>query len=215
MIEAIARRNPPREPLTSYGLIQLTKAQFSEGFVLDLINQRPAQIATDAARLIELKRAGVSESVISAVVRKNPPTEPLTSEAVIQLVKAGFGEGFIVDLLGRQPVEFTTEANRIVELKLAGVSERILAAMIAEGSSRELPSGTEITIRLIDSIDSERNREGDEFRATIDEPIKLENEIVVPKGANAKVRLVTVKGFRQVNWQDRAISSASFFHDGP
>jgi hypothetical protein len=71
IIAAIAREITAQEPLTSYGLILLAKAQFTEGFLLDLVNQRPGQIATDAARLIELKRAaGLSESVISAVVKK-------------------------------------------------------------------------------------------------------------------------------------------------
>lgn len=120
IIAAIARKITPQEPLTSYGLILLAKAQFSEGFLLDLVNQRPGQIATDAARLIELKRAaGLSESVISAVVKKSPPAEQLTSGAVVHLVRAGFSEGFIIDVLSRQPGKFTTEATKIVELKQA------------------------------------------------------------------------------------------------
>jgi hypothetical protein len=193
IIDAVAKKNPPREPLTGYGLIQLSKAGFSEGFMLDLVNQHPGQVATDAARLADLKRAGLSESVIAGIVKKSPPAEPLTSDAVVQLLKAGFSEAFIVDLLTRQPGRFTTDAAKIVELKEAGVSERILAAMVAHGATRELPSGTEITIRLIDSIDSEKNDQGDEFRASLDEPIKLGDTIVAPKGANAKVKLTVEK----------------------
>ncbi|HLH06523.1 MAG TPA: hypothetical protein VKW78_04750 [Terriglobales bacterium] len=193
IIAAVARKTPPPEPLTSYGLVQLAKAQFSEGFLLDLVNQRPGQIATDSARLVELKRAGVSEAVISTLVKKRPPAEPMTADAVLQLVKAGFSEGFIIDLLNRQPVKFSGDAGRIVDLKQAGVSERILAATVAKGLSRELPSGTEITIRLIDSIDSEKNNAGDEFRASIDEPITLGDDVIAPKGSDAKVILVTEK----------------------
>ena len=193
VIATIVKKNPPREPLTSYGLIQLAKAQFSDGFVLDLVSQQPGQVATDAARLIELKRAGLSESVIAAVVRKNPPTEPVTGDAVVHLLKAEFSEGFIVDLLKRQPVKFTIDPAKIVELKQAGVSERILATMLEQGATRELPSGTEITVRLVDSIDSEKNDEGDEFKATLEDPIKLGDTVVAPKGANAKVKLVAEK----------------------
>jgi hypothetical protein len=197
VIAAIVKKNPPQEPLTSYGLIQLGKAQFSDGFVLDLINQQPAaqqgQVATDAARLIELKRAGLSEPVISEVVRKNPPAEPVTGDAVVHLLKAEFSEGFIVDLLKRRPGKFTIDSAKIVELKQAGVSERILATMLEQGATRELPSGTEITVRLIDSIDSEKNDEGDEFRATLEDPIKLGDTVVAPKGSNAKVKLVAEK----------------------
>ena len=48
-------------------------------------------------------------------------------------------------------------------------------------------------MRLIDSIDSENNREGDEFRASLEDPITVGNDTVAPRGADAKVRLVTEK----------------------
>ena len=56
IIAAVARKTPPREPLTSYSLIQLGKAQFSQGFLLDLLQAQPAQIDTDPARLVDMKR---------------------------------------------------------------------------------------------------------------------------------------------------------------
>jgi hypothetical protein len=192
IIAAITRKNPPQEPLTSYGLIHLATAKFSEGFLLGLIGQQPTQIATNAATLVELKRAGVSESVIAKVVRRNPTPQPMPSEGIVRLVRAGFSEGFILDLLSTQPVRFTGDATGIVELKQAGVSERILAALIAK-TDRKLPPGTEITIRLIDSIDSEKNDEGDEFRASLDEPVRLGDTEVAPRGADARIRLVNEK----------------------
>jgi hypothetical protein len=115
----------------------------------------------------------------------------LNSDSVLRLVKAGFSDGFVINLLNAQPAKFTVDAARIVDLKQAGVSERILALMVQQGSVRELPSGSEISIRLIDSVDSDKNREGDEFRASLEDPITLGNEVVVPKGADAKVRLVS------------------------
>jgi hypothetical protein len=215
VIAAIVRKNAPRQPLTSDGLIQLAKAQFSQGFLLDLVNQQAAQIATDAARLVELKRAGVSESVITAVVKKSPPGEPMTNASLVHLVKAGFSEGFIIDLLSRRPGTFSTEATRIVELKQAGVSERILATMLAQGASRELPSGTEITIGLIDSIDSEKNNEGDVFRATLNDPIMLGDDVVASRGADATVRLVTEKDSGKLTGRtELSVQLVSFAVDG-
>src|SRR5919197_1454069 len=55
IIAAVAQKTPPAEPLTSYALIQLAKAKFSDSFLQDLVNNQPVQIATDAARLSELK----------------------------------------------------------------------------------------------------------------------------------------------------------------
>jgi len=57
---------------------------------------------------------------------------------------------------------------------------------------RELPAGMEITIRLIDSIDSEKNNEGDEFRACLHESLTL-GDVIAPKGADAKVKLVAAR----------------------
>jgi len=60
IIAAVAQKNPPREPLTSYGLIQLAQSQFSDGFVLDLVNRQSGQIAGAAGRVEarRLERAG-------------------------------------------------------------------------------------------------------------------------------------------------------------
>jgi hypothetical protein len=139
----------------------------------------------------------------------------LTSDAVIHLVRAGFSEGFIVDLSSRQPGKFTMEAAKIVELKQAGVSERILAVMIAQGATRELPSGTEITVRQIDPIDSDKNGEGDEFRASLDDPIKLADAVVAPRGADAIVRLVAEKDSGKFTGKtELSVQLLSFVVDG-
>jgi hypothetical protein len=83
------------------------------------------------------------------------------------------------------------DATRIVRLKQAGVSERILNAMVATtGGPREIPANTVITVRLIDSIDSEKAHEGDEFRASLDEPLEVGGQMAAPKGADAVVKLV-------------------------
>jgi hypothetical protein len=181
--------------LTNDDIPKLVKSGLSEDFILNLIDRQGSKLSSDAPRLVDLKNSGVSEGLIAAVVKHNPPSEPMTSDAVVQLVKVGFSESFIIDLLKRQPgrLSFIVDANRIVELKQAGLSERILAAMIALGGSRELPSGTEITVRLIDAIDSEKSNEGDEFRASPDEPLQFGDDMIAPKGADAKVRLVTQK----------------------
>ena len=54
----------------------------------------------------------------------------------------------------------------------------------------ELPAGTDVVIRMIDSVDSEVNRMGQTFQASLDEPILLNGETVVPRGADVVVKLV-------------------------
>jgi len=177
--------------LTNSDLVKLSKAGLSEDFVLNLIDQQGSRLATDPSALVALKNEGVNERIISAAVKKSPSKEPLNSDSVLRLVQAGFSDGFVINLLNAQPVKFTVDARRIVDLKQAGVSERILALMVQQGGVRELPSGSQISIRLIDSVDSEKNREGDEFRASLEDPITLGNDVIAQKGADAKVRLVS------------------------
>jgi hypothetical protein len=64
---------------------------------------------------------------------------------------------------------------------------------VATGGRREIPQGTEITVRTIDSIDSERAREGDTFRASLEDPLEVDGNVIAPKGADAIVRLAGEK----------------------
>jgi hypothetical protein len=177
--------------MTNSDLVKLSKAGLSEDFIMNLIDQQGSRLASDPSALIALKNEGVNERIIAAVVKKAPSREPLNSDSVLRMVQAGFSDGFIINLLNAQPVKFAVDASRIVELKQAGVSERVLALMVQQGGVRELPSGSEISVRLIDSIDSDRNNQGDEFRASLEDPITMGNDVVVPKGTDAKVRLVS------------------------
>ncbi len=57
----------------------------------------------------------------------------------------------------------------------------------------EIAAGTVVTIRMIDGIDSSRNQAGEEFAATVDSPIVVDDHAVVSRGADARVRLAQAK----------------------
>ncbi len=58
-------------------------------------------------------------------------------------------------------------------------------------AATELASGTAITVRMIDSVDSERDRMGQTFRASLDEPVvDASGNTIIPRGADAMVKLV-------------------------
>jgi hypothetical protein len=54
----------------------------------------------------------------------------------------------------------------------------------------ELPAGTRITVRMIDSVDSQVARVGDTFRASVDEPVSQNGVTVIPRGADVVAKLV-------------------------
>jgi len=63
----------------------------------------------------------------------------------------------------------------------------------AARSSMELPAGTVLTVRMIDPVDSEVSRVGETFRASIDEPVVVGGQQVIPRGADVVVKLVDDK----------------------
>lgn len=66
-------------------------------------------------------------------------------------------------------------------------------AQRASTQSIELPAGTNFVIRMIDAVDSSKNSVGQTFQASMDEPVMLNGETVVPRGADVVVKLVDDK----------------------
>lgn len=62
-----------------------------------------------------------------------------------------------------------------------------------EPQTYAIPAGTVVTVRMIDGIDSSRNHAGDEFAATVDAPIVVGNQVIVPRNSDARVRLAQAK----------------------
>jgi hypothetical protein len=60
-------------------------------------------------------------------------------------------------------------------------------------ASVELPAGTNLVVRMIDGVDSEVNRVGQTFAASMDQPVTMGGETVIPRGADVVVKLVDAK----------------------
>jgi len=64
-----------------------------------------------------------------------------------------------------------------------------------------IPSGTVVTVRMTDSIDSTSNRPGEEFAASVDAPVVVGDRVVVSRGADARVRLVNARSAGRMTGQ--------------
>ena len=62
-----------------------------------------------------------------------------------------------------------------------------------------IPSGTLVSVRMIDSVDSETARLGETFKASLDAPIVVDNETVFPKGSEVYVKLSKVQAAGRVS----------------
>lgn len=76
---------------------------------------------------------------------------------------------------------------------IRATSPASITTPVMNGDRITLPTGTRLTIRTIDSIDSDHNRVGDKFAATLDQPVYVNDVMVVAKGADVYGRLEEAK----------------------
>jgi hypothetical protein len=75
----------------------------------------------------------------------------------------------------------------------------------ASGPSSTFPAGTPIVIRMTETIDTERNRVGDTFSATLEEPLALDNQTLVPRGAEVKGNIAYAQESGRLSGQSELI----------
>jgi hypothetical protein len=67
------------------------------------------------------------------------------------------------------------------------------APAAAASSTVQIPAGTQIIVRLIDDVNSERDNIGETYRASVDEAVVANGQTLIPRGADATVALVDAK----------------------
>jgi len=72
----------------------------------------------------------------------------------------------------------------------------------AGGARVVVPAGTIITVRMIESIDSDVARVGDHFRASLDDPLQVGDQVIAPRNADATVALVRVEQSGKLTGRD-------------
>jgi hypothetical protein len=73
--------------------------------------------------------------------------------------------------------------NGVREVPPTGQAQTAVSGMV-------VPDGTSITVRMIDSVNSEQSRLGETFRASVDEPVMVDGQVAIPRGADAITKLV-------------------------
>ena len=57
----------------------------------------------------------------------------------------------------------------------------------------DVPANSTLTVRMIDGVDSSINSAGEIFHASLESPLVVDNDVVVPRGADIYVRLVSAR----------------------
>jgi hypothetical protein len=67
------------------------------------------------------------------------------------------------------------------------------ASASSRGAGVTVPAGTSLLVRMIDSVDSDKNHVGDRFRASLEQELAVDGVVVAPKGADVYGRLAEAK----------------------
>jgi hypothetical protein len=78
-----------------------------------------------------------------------------------------------------------------------------------------VPAGTIVSVRTIDAIDSKTNTTGQRFRGSLDSPVVVGNNVVVPKGLNVNLKLVNASSAGKIQGRSElTVSLESFYYQG-
>jgi hypothetical protein len=63
----------------------------------------------------------------------------------------------------------------------------------ANATGMTVPAGTDLLVRMIDSVDSDKNHVGDRFRASLEQDFVVDGAVIAPKGTDVYGRLSEAK----------------------
>lgn len=73
----------------------------------------------------------------------------------------------------------------------------------AASTAREVvPAGTVITVRMIDSVDSDVTHAGERFQASLDDPLQVGDRTIAPRGTDVTVQVVRVQQSGKLTGRD-------------
>lgn len=64
------------------------------------------------------------------------------------------------------------------------------AAAAVQGTAVIVPTGTQIQVRMIDTVDSQTDKVGDKFQASLDQPLELNGQLLAARDSTVYGRLV-------------------------
>ena len=122
------------------------------------------------------------------------PPRPLTNADVLSMFEAKIATEVIVEKVKVSPCDFDTSPAALARLKEAGVPDALLLLMVmspkcapqpARRVAVRVPAGTPIELETAYTINSQLVRAGDAVSFRVVNPVVLDGQVVVEKGATA------------------------------
>ena len=93
----------------------------------------------------------------------------------------------------REPALQNSEDNSAQQLPFDRSADQKGISPTSAIAPTSIPSGTPITVRLQSNVSSASSHTGESFDAVLDEPLIINGQTVVPRGASVTGRIVSVK----------------------
>jgi hypothetical protein len=97
-------------------------------------------------------------------------------------------------------LQFQDSKGRTLTLPLGDVSAMTFTAPPppppppkSSGAPLQLPAGTIVNVRIIDAINVDVSKPGETYRASIDDPVMMGGNVVIPRGADVTLQAAAVK----------------------
>lgn len=91
---------------------------------------------------------------------------------------------------GSQTLKADSKDTRTAEQDKAGTDQQPGDSKKKEAELVTIPEETIISVRLTEPIDVKESHPGEEYAATINEPVLKNNQVVIPRGTAARIRLL-------------------------
>ena len=99
-------------------------------------------------------------------------------------------------------VEFSARTPKTPPAKPAA-KPATAPAPVKEQTSRTVPAGSIVNVRLTQTIDVDASTTGQKFRAIVDDPVSVNGSIVIPRGAIAMLQAVKVEQSGSMKGSDK------------
>lgn len=156
---------------------------------LPLILQATAARAQDAAKFVQPS--------VQAQHQPAQPAQTLTNADVLRMVEAKLATEVVVEKIKASPCDFDTSPAALAALKEAGVPNALLLVMVmspkcapqTQAPPRRVavgvPVGTLVELETAYSFDSQLTRKGDAVSFRVVNPVIVDGQVVVERGAVA------------------------------
>lgn len=134
----------------------------------------------------------VALGLLLAGVSASADTLRLKSGAVVEGTFLG-GDARTIRFLGADGNTRQHPINDVAAIEFGGAPVTAAAPAASSPAATTgratIPAGTVVTVRMIDSIDAQQTAVGERYRCSIDDPIVVNNQTIIPRGADCNVQV--------------------------